>query len=538
MKTLVSFQALTAALAASLGLQACGGETSKLKDGPPGTGGRDSATGGDTATSETGGLANTGGAVSLGNPGSAGTDRGGGGGDGGGGGSGGGLAIQGGFSGMSTPGPAPCDSLSPDVNYQGEPTGLESCRNQTKHRISNAECAVYVPRAHWTCHGDFKTFCTTDADCTEKPLGGCFVQGQGRDVCDCEYGCRTDEDCEDGGICACAGDVGKCLPATCRTDADCGEGLQCRSYQHPDSENCDDVRYECQTAEDTCDSSYEDCVGMGKRCMSDATGVHHCREHYCYNVGRPFWVKGRLRAAEPARRIDWGSEAFPSFASELSAGDRTALASYFTRAALMEHASIAAFARFALELLHLGAPLELVSGAQRAMGEELEHARLCFALASRYAGKDVGPGPLSVAGCLDQLSLEAAVRSAVREGCVGETVAAVQAAEALEHARDEEVRAVLARIQRDEFDHARLAFLFVRWALEVDPTLADPVLEELRACAPPSSWTEDPMAAEQRRAEHGLLPDAHLAAIASRVHAEMVSTLLSDLVLQACKRAA
>ena len=43
---------------------------------------------------------------------------------------------------------------------------------------------------------------------------------------------------------------------------------------------------------------------------------------------------------------------------------------------------------------------------------------------------------------------------------------------------------------------------------------------------------------EQRGAEHGLLPDAHRAAIASRVHAEMVSTLLSDLVLQVCERAA
>jgi hypothetical protein len=273
MKTLVSFQALTAALAASLGLQACGGETSKLKDGPSGTGGRDAETGGDTATSQAGGIANTGGVVSLGNAGSAETDR------GGGGGTGGGFAIQGGFSGMRTPGPAPCDSLSPNVNYKGEPTGIESCRDQTTHRVSNAACAVYVPRADWTCRGGSMPSCATDADCNEKPLGACVAEWM--EACDCQYRCRTDEDCADGGICFCEGDAGKCLPATCRTDADCGEGLQCRSYQHPDSENCEDVRYECQTAEDTCDSSYEDCHG-GERCISDATGVHQCRQHYCY----------------------------------------------------------------------------------------------------------------------------------------------------------------------------------------------------------------------------------------------------------------
>jgi hypothetical protein len=223
---------------------------------------------------------------------------------------------------------------------------------------------------------------------------------------------------------------------------------------------------------------------------------------------------------------------------ELTEPDRAALADYFSRAALLEHASVAAFARFALELLHFGAPLELVSGAHRAMGEELEHARLCFALASRYGGKAVGPGALDVSGCLDHLSLADAVRSAVREGCVGETVAAVQAAEAFEHARDGEVKAALERIRRDEWEHAQLSFRFVRWALEIDPTLAGAVLEELRASAPAVRRDQDVTDVDRRRAEHGLLPDAHLAAIAARVHTEIVSPLLSDLVARACEWAA
>jgi hypothetical protein len=264
MKRLGSFQALAAALAASLGLQACGGETTSSKDGPSGAGGRSAVTGGSTAvtggstatnatggigaTMPAGGLASTGSGVSSGTAGTTGTM-----------------------------GPAPCVPTSPSG-------GIEWCQDQTRHRTSKVECPVELPRADYTCHGTFRQFCATDADCTEHPLGGCFAQGQGLDVCDCEYRCRTDEDCEDGGICACEGGVaGKCLPATCRTDADCGEGLQCRSYQHPESDNCDDVRFECQMAQDTCDSSYEDCHGIGERCISDATGVHQCRQHRCVN---------------------------------------------------------------------------------------------------------------------------------------------------------------------------------------------------------------------------------------------------------------
>ena len=54
----------------------------------------------------------------------------------------------------------------------------------------------------------------------------------------------------------------------------------------------------------------------------------------------------------------------------------------------------------------------------------------------------------------------------IREGCIGETVAAVEAAEALEQAVDPAVRRALARITDDELRHADLAWQFVRWALE------------------------------------------------------------------------
>ena len=64
----------------------------------------------------------------------------------------------------------------------------------------------------------------------------------------------------------------------------------------------------------------------------------------------------------------------------------------------MEHASIAAFARFSLELLAFGAPPDLVEQAQAAMADETRHAKLCFALAGAYAERPIGPGALDMTG--------------------------------------------------------------------------------------------------------------------------------------------
>jgi hypothetical protein len=177
------------------------------------------------------------------------------------------------------------------------------------------------------------------------------------------------------------------------------------------------------------------------------------------------------------------------------------LAAEWTRAGQLEHASIAAFARFALELLALGAPADLVADATRAMADETEHARLCFALASAYAGRSVGPSTLDVSGALDGVSLSNAVTSAVIEGCVGETLAAIEATEAAEHAVDPVIQSALLRIAEDEGRHSALAWRFVRWALgQGDGTLARLVEETFERAAlefqGPASVADAPDAAD------------------------------------------
>jgi hypothetical protein len=196
--------------------------------------------------------------------------------------------------------------------------------------------------------------------------------------------------------------------------------------------------------------------------------------------GRPFLVGGDGRTAAAVQRSDWQAGLHPSLA-ELSDDARAALADLWGAAAADEHASVAAFARFALQLLAVGAPAVLVEGAQKAMADEIAHARACYGLASAYAGWSIGPGRLDMSDALGDLDLPALAAAAVREGCVGETLAALVAQVGAIQARDYAVRSVLKQIAVDEGRHAQLAWRFVQWALGRSPAVREAVREAFAA---------------------------------------------------------
>ncbi len=146
---------------------------------------------------------------------------------------------------------------------------------------------------------------------------------------------------------------------------------------------------------------------------------------------------------------------------------RSALGRIWAETAQMEHASIASFNRFSLQLLAVGAPPELLEGSQRAGLDEIEHARMAFALASKYGAESVGPGALDLRGdTLGSLDLPSVAAGTVEEGCVGETLAALEAEAARDGALELVVRAAWSVIAEDEARHAELAWSFVRWALD------------------------------------------------------------------------
>jgi hypothetical protein len=180
-------------------------------------------------------------------------------------------------------------------------------------------------------------------------------------------------------------------------------------------------------------------------------------------VGRPFLVDGRARLGTLAPREGWADRIEPD-TTGLDGETRAALADFWGREALFEHASVASFARFVMQLLAAGAPADLVRSAQRALAEEIDHATLCFGLSSAYSGTLVGPSSLDITGGLQGL-VSAAVAVA-REGCIAETVAALQVAASRDAATDPAVRAALATVAEQEMEHALLAWRYLRWALD------------------------------------------------------------------------
>ena len=89
--------------------------------------------------------------------------------------------------------------------------------------------------------------------------------------------------------------------------------------------------------------------------------------------------------ADEAERVDGGATSFLELAQQaraLPADVRHILSEQWSLAARFEHASIASFNKFSLELLAVGAPGTLVAAANRAALQEVEHAQACFAAAS------------------------------------------------------------------------------------------------------------------------------------------------------------
>jgi hypothetical protein len=139
----------------------------------------------------------------------------------------------------------------------------------------------------------------------------------------------------------------------------------------------------------------------------------------------------------------------------------------WARAAQYEHASVASFARFSLELMALGAPASLVRRAHEAALDEIAHAELAFALASSFGGRGVGPGCLPLDGCTTgEVSPSSVALATLRDGCISETIAALDAVANAPEAATEAEREAIERIAEDEQRHAELAFATLAWLVE------------------------------------------------------------------------
>jgi hypothetical protein len=226
--------------------------------------------------------------------------------------------------------------------------------------------------------------------------------------------------------------------------------------------------------------------------------------------GRPLRVRGRIVAAPAGDGAGWrGPSAAPDLSS-LSPAGQAALADAWTETARAEHASVPAFARLSLTLVSLGAPARLVEAAHRAGLEEIEHARLAFALASAYAGEPVGPGALPelrTSPAVTAASLAELAHESLLDGCLNEGFSAAAARAAADRAGDPVVRDAWVAIARDESSHAELAWEVVTWCLDrAEPELGRRLRKAIHT-TPASIATRGAPASLQRELDgHGWLP--------------------------------
>jgi hypothetical protein len=239
--------------------------------------------------------------------------------------------------------------------------------------------------------------------------------------------------------------------------------------------------------------------------------------------GRPFLVEGVARLAGAHHVRGW-AESIDENGVAPTEQQRLALVDHYTTWALAEHASVASFARFALQLLALGAPSDLISRAIDAQADEVRHAKLGFGLASALVGEAIGPTELSLHNAVNEVTLEEALRLAVREGMIGETLAALEAHVSAQLALAPYLKQGLAVVAEEESQHAELAYAFGAWALQRDPSLASVIEEELQ------TWQTPEMPQRSGLAYWGILDGPVRREIHQRGLGTVVRPLLEQLV--------
>lgn len=214
----------------------------------------------------------------------------------------------------------------------------------------------------------------------------------------------------------------------------------------------------------------------GGGCQYDPNGAVLRDGACCYVLvagppacGRPLVIDGEVRVASlvhgEGSTLDGDVADRSAEPASLPAAVARAIGHEWLRDALLEHASVAAFASFGLSLMAVGAPISLLTECQQASLDEIEHARACFAIAGRYLGERHHAGALDVSGLNIATTLEDVAVRTFLDGCVEETIAALTARAQLDVAADSEVRDALERIVEDETRHAELGWKLVAWAV-------------------------------------------------------------------------
>ena len=397
----------------------------------------------------------------------------------------------------------------------GEPSGYEQCADGSVNRVSSEDFDIV--QGIEACRGDEGDLnCHMDADCDAGAHGRCASLVYEWDTgnpdpsyCGCVYPCVNDADCP--GEQAChppeIGDGTKpypnCESATCNTGEDCQSG-ECAFTTYDDGCGWSQA-LNCRRDDDQCRDD-ADCGGNddGDQCAPTGEGGELvCSGDEC-DIGRPLLVHDVPRTAAAVSRAGWEGQPGRSGATwaavvedlgigALSADERAVQARQWGKVAALEHASVGSFARFTMQLLALGAPAELLAGAQAAAADEVRHAQVAYGIVSAYAGEPIGPGSLALGDAMPALEPEGALRALINEACVGETLGAAEARAQAEGLPAGALQRVLLEIAEDESRHAALAWRTLKWMLVGNPEMAPLAREQFAVTLARYAASETPV---------------------------------------------
>jgi hypothetical protein len=177
-------------------------------------------------------------------------------------------------------------------------------------------------------------------------------------------------------------------------------------------------------------------------------------------------VERRYRLARPE------VEALPWDALDLSTASEATLRAArvaWTEAAFQEHRTGAACALTVKHLIAVRAPIDLVAMASRFALDEMVHVELCARLATAMGGGAplaYDPKDLVAEPARELSAMLQACELVVRNFCVGESLSIPILRGAWHAARQPLIRAILARIVKDEAAHGAFGWMFLDWAAE------------------------------------------------------------------------
>ena len=281
-----------------------------------------------------------------------------------------------------------------------------------------------------------------------------------------------------------------------------------RVYEKTQKDECDpegnpDVDCACpRTPTDGCVSS----------CFISSTdnndNYYSCN---CFVDGRPFVdASGKVLAASPVIgradvKLGLGEGESPmldksTITTSTKKNQQHTLGEGWTKNALGEHASVASFAAFTIALMANGAPSSLVEDSLKAGLDEVQHAKISFDIASKLIGRKVRPSALPPSHHEFNHDLKALGMAVAKEGCVDETLSAIELAAEVEFidkvlkGREGEdstkydgvgedtllwIRNELQTIALDESKHAELAWCTIKWVCSIDNEVCDAVKSEV-----------------------------------------------------------